>query len=106
VDPAGRGVPDGDVVPVGVGTALAVGGAVGTGVGVGVGVGDGVLTGQTPVGATGGGSAPASGSYRNPTNSPSLRVVAETPCAELVQVPSAVATKNTQYEPEDGRQSV
>jgi hypothetical protein len=107
---AGRAVASGAVV----GFAVPPDGAVATGVGLAVGVGAGVAVGDgvgvelahVPAGETGGGSAPASGSYRKPTSSPSLTVAVDTPCAELVQAPPPREMKNTQYEPEDGRHEV
>jgi hypothetical protein len=97
---AGRAVLPGGVVAVGVG--IGVGDDVGRAVGVGVGV---ELV-HVPAGDTGGGSAPASGSYRKPTSSPSPSVAFDTPCAELVHAPPWWEMKNTQYDPEAGRHDV
>ena len=58
---------------------------------------------HVPAGDTGGGSAPASGSYRKPTSSPLLTIVLEIPCGEFAQGPPPREMKNTQNEPEDGR---
>jgi hypothetical protein len=103
------------VAPAGViGVAVPPGGADPAGVGFGVGVGDGAAVGagvgvdvtQVPDGDTGGGSAPASGSYRNPTSSPSPTVAIDTPCGEFIHAPPPREMKNTQYEPDDGRHEV
>jgi hypothetical protein len=94
---AGLGVPPGAVVATGVGSG------VGRGVGRAVGVGVGVDVAHVPAGDTGGGSAPPSGSYRNPTSSPSATVAFDTPCEEFAHAPPPREMKNTQYEPEDGR---
>jgi hypothetical protein len=86
-DAAGLAVPPG-VVATGVGF--------GVGDGVGCAVGVGVDVAHVPAGDTGGGSAPARGSYRKPASSLSLNVAIDTPCDELVHAPPPREMKNTQ----------
>ena len=72
--------------------------------GVGVRAGGGVTAGQVPAGEGGGGSAPACGSYRKPTASPSPTETLDAPTDEVTQEPPARETNSTQYEPEPVKQ--
>jgi hypothetical protein len=92
---AAAGVEGFDVRPGGL-VATGVGRGVGLGVGRAVGDGVGVVVEHVPAGDTGGGSAPASGSYRKPASSPSLSVAIDTPCGEFAHAPPAREMKNTQ----------
>ena len=72
--------------------------------GVDVFAGGGVTAGQVPAEDGGGGSAPACGSYRKPTASPSPTETLDAPTGESTQAPPARETKSTQYEPEPVKQ--